>query len=310
MKRILIVGSSGQDGQILFERLRREGHWVAGLDVGVVQCTAPADLGPVNILDAGAVENAVRRFSPQEIYYLAAYHHSSQDRPCGDRQLLEKSFAINVFGLVNFLEAVRLAGSGTRLFYAGSSHMFGAAPSPQDESTPFRPESAYGISKAAGVECVRLYRQTHGLFAAVGILYNHESPLRGARFVTQKIARAAAAIQAGREQTLTLGDLDAAVDWGYAPDYVDAMVRILSLPQPDDFVVASGQSHTVRAFVEIAFGLLGLDWKKHVQVVPGLIAKSPRDLVGKTDKLRAATGWKPTVSFTQLVALLVQAQRQ
>jgi GDPmannose 4,6-dehydratase len=263
----------------------------------------------VDILDAAAVENAVRAFAPEEIYYLAACHHSSQERPPGDRELFQQSFAINVFGLVNFLEAMRLIGGPARLFYAASSHVFGVAPTPQDETTPFRPDSAYGITKAAGAECVRFYRQTHGLFAAVGILYNHESPWRRPQFVTQKIARAAAAIKAGRENRLVLGDLEAAVDWGYAPDYVDAMIRILALPQPDDFVVATGQAHTVREFVEIAFGLLGLNWKEHVQVTPGLIVAPPRDLVGKADKLIAATGWKPSVTFAELVALLVRAQQ-
>jgi GDPmannose 4,6-dehydratase len=211
---------------------------------------------------------------------------------------------------LNFLEAARVKSPKSRLFFASSSRVFGAPPSsPQDETTPLNPECVYGITKAAGQRCVRYYRQAHGLFAAAGILYNHESPLRAPAFVTTKIVRGAVAIRRGQQSKLVLGDLDAEADWGYAPDYVDAMRQILRLPAADDFVIASGASHTVRNFVEAAFGLVGLDWNAYVEVAPGLISGQRRSsLVGNTAKLTAATGWKPSVSFTELVRILVQAE--
>ena len=163
------------------------------------------------------------------------------------REVIEKSFAVQVSAPVNFLEAIRRKSPGTRFFYASSCRVFGIPKTvPQDETTPFDPDCAYGISKAAGMRCVRYYRQTHGLFAVSSILYNHESPLRQPKFVSQKIVQGAVAIRAGRQSKLTLGDLDATADWGYAPDFVDAMIRMLGMREAEDFVIATGQSHTVR----------------------------------------------------------------
>ena len=306
MKRAMVVGSAGQDGRILMQRLGREGHFALGIDVQGVQSTAPVDLPAIDILQAASVQRAVELIRPDEVYYLAAFHHSAQDRPDNDAALFEKGFAIHVVGLLNFLEAIRLASRQTRLFYAASSRVFGPPATPlQDESTPLNPDCAYGISKAAGMRCVRFYRQVHTLFAASGILYNHESALRPPQFVTQKIIRGALAIQSGKQAKLVLGDLDATVDWGYAPDYVDAMIRILDQPQAEDFIIATGEAHTVREFVEIVFGLLGLDWKQYVAQAPGLVASQGRSLIGNAGRLRTATGWRPSVSFAEMVGLLL-----
>ena len=272
----------------LFERMRHEDRFVLGIDVAGVECTAPADVPRVDILDAASVEQLIEKFLPDEVYYLAAFHHSAEQKLEETRELFEKSFAVQVSGLLNFLEAIRRKSAETRLFYASSARVFGLPQHvPQDETTPVAPDCAYGITKAAGMGCVRYYRRTHSLFAASGILYNHESVFRSPLFVTQKIVRAAVAIKSGHQTKLALGDLDAVVDWGYAPDYVDAMVRMLAMPEPQDFVVATGEPHTVREFAEIAFGLLGLEWERHVEVAPDLISR-PAPQSGR--QLRAAYG--------------------
>jgi len=311
MKRIIIVGSGGQDGQLLWDRLRGDGDFVVGLDLGTVQATEPVAIGPVDILSAAEVAAAVEAVRPDEIYYLAAYHHSSESRPAGDLEVFEKSFAVNVRGLLNFLEAMRLGAPAARLVYAASSLVFGrTAARPQDENTPMAPACPYGISKAAGVQCCRFYRRTHGLPASSAILYNHESPLRAPQFVSQRIVRGAVAIKRGEQEKLVLGDLAAATDWGWAPDYIDAMVRIARHTEADDFVVASGRAHTVREFAEAALAAAGLRGRDLVAEDPSLVRRERRVLVGDSSKLARLTGWRPTVTFEQMIGLLVQAEEQ
>jgi GDPmannose 4,6-dehydratase len=322
-RRCIVVGSGGQDGRILVERMRSEGHSVVGIArrsstllpgnaherTGRGHSTEAESLPPVDILDAAAVEKLIAGVSPQEVYYLAAFHHSAEQKMDSTRELFERSFAVHVAGLLNFLEAIRLHSPHTRIFYASSARIFGVPRDvPQDETTPVNPDCVYGISKAAGQRCVRFYRDVHGLFAASGILYNHESPSRPPTFVTQKIVRGAVAVKAERQSTLTLGDLDAVVDWGYAPDYVDAMIRILAANEAEDFVIATGEPHTVREFAETAFGLVGLDWQRHVEVAQGIVYRPRRSLIGNPARLTAATGWRPAVSFPELVRLLVEAE--
>jgi len=311
MKRVIVVGSSGQDGDILFERLRAEGHYAVGIDLGAIRCTEQADFRTVNILEPDAVEALVAAVVPDEIYYLAAFHRSAEETASDDRIDFERSFAIQVSGLLNFLGAIQHKSPRTRLFYAGSARIFGVPDRvPQDEETPINPDCVYGISKAAGMRCVSYYRRTHGLFAASGILYNHESPRRPPLFVTQKIIRGVAAIKAGEQSRLLLGDLDAIVDWGYAADYVDAMVRMLDLAEPNDFVVATGEPRSVREFAELAFGYAGLDWQKHVETEPSLVSRQPRKLVGNPQRLKEATGWRPSVGFSQMIQILLAAEER
>jgi GDPmannose 4,6-dehydratase len=253
------------------------------------------------------VEAELRRSRPDEIYYLAAFHHSTEDViELSAAELLRCSFDVHVLGLLNVLQAMEECCPSARLFYAASSHVFGAPESEwQDEKTPLLPISEYGISKAAGLQCCQLYRQQQGIFAATGILFNHESSLRKPSFLSQKIVRGALRAQRDPSFRLVLGDLETRVDWGYAPDYVEAMSRILQLPEAGDFVVASGELHTVREFAREAFAVLGLDWRRHVETDGHLLKKTPHPLRGDYARLRAATGWAPTVSFVELIARLV-----
>jgi GDPmannose 4,6-dehydratase len=259
----------------------------------------------VDLQDEAQLVDLCARFMPDEVYYLAAHHHSSEEHP-DDATELRESTKVHVLGLINVLEALRKRAPRCRVFYASSSHAFGQPATPkQDESTPFAPRNPYAITKVAGTHTCRLYRERCGMHVSVGILYNHESPLRGPRFVSQRIARAARQAAIDPSFRLKLGSLSAVVDWSYAPDFVDAMVRILAAPQPDDYVVASGEPHTVRDFVEAAFGFMGLDWHAHVE--EGGAASAHGTLVGDASKLRRRTGWAPTVTFEKMVQILVEA---
>lgn len=302
MRRVVIVGSSGQDGRILQERLLKEGCEVFG-----IHRSTPG----VHILNGKEVAALINDWKPQEVYYLAAFHHSSQDKITLDPLVLfQRSFDVHVTGLLHFLDAMRIAPGKIRLFYAASSHVFGEPKEKvQDEQTPFNPCCAYGITKTSGIHCCRFYRDKYGLFASSGILYNHESSYREEKFVSQKIIRGALCIQRGGQTKLVLGDLSAEIDWGYAPDFIDAMIRINALEKSDDFVIATGETHSVREFVEIAFGLLGLDWKKHVEENPNLLRRRKLPMAGNASMLRALTGWTPMVSFEQMIKTLLDAQR-
>ncbi|HEX7517165.1 MAG TPA: GDP-mannose 4,6-dehydratase [Chthoniobacterales bacterium] len=307
MRSALIIGAAGQDGRLLTPLLAQRGYAVRGWTQPESVASASFDWAAIDILDAACVERELRSLQPDEIYYLAAFHHASEDAvEISADELLRRSLEVHVNGLRNVLEAMKTCCPRARLFYAASSHVFGAPGGEwQDEQTPFAPESAYGISKVAGIECCQTYGQRDGLFAATGILFNHESALRKPSFLSQKIVRGA--LQAHRDPAyrMTLGDLDAAADWGYASDYVEAMWRILQLPEPSDFVVASGELHTVREFAQTAFDALGLDWRRHVETDARLLRRTSAPMRGDSTKLRVATGWSPSVSFVELVARLV-----
>jgi GDPmannose 4,6-dehydratase len=311
LKKALVIGCSGQDGSYLVEHLRALGYTVAGVDRGNTKTPLPEG-GPINIQDKAQVLNLLRSFKADEVYYLAAFHHSSEDLPLDDHELIQRSFEINTFALNNFLYAVSTELPKSRLFFAASSHVFGNPPANvQDENTALNPLDAYGISKTAGLLLCRHYRQQQKVFCSVGILYNHESPRRSATFVSRKIVRAAVRISKKIQEKLILGDLDSVIDWGYAPDYVDAMWRILQLDEPRDFVVASGALHSVRDFVQIAFEALGLDWTAHVELDSGLTRK-PRTnvLQGNTALLESRTGWRPRTSFRDMILEMVKAEKQ
>jgi GDPmannose 4,6-dehydratase len=309
MTRAVVVGAKGQDGRILFERRSQECA-VLGLDVGSVEQHALGDAAPprgVDLLSPEDVNQLLTRLVPDELYYLAAHHHSSEEQP-DEAVEIRKCSEVHLIGLVNVLEAIRRHAPKCRLFFAGSSQMFGEPAAPrQNEATPFAPRNAYAITKVAGAHACALYRERYGVHASVGILYNHESPLRGPRFVTQRIARGAWQAKRDPAFKLRLGSLSGVVDWGYAPDYVDAMIRIVAHPAAADYVIATGEAHTVRDFVEIAFGMVGLDWRAHVEEAPSLVRATRATLIGESTKLRERTGWKPTVGFEQLVEILVRA---
>lgn len=312
MKTALIIGCRGQDGTLLKEHLLRKRYRVIGIARNGVDAGRGKITRPLDVLKPKEVSGLLQTYKPEEIYYLAAYHHSSEDLSGDPALLLKRSFAVHVDGLLNVLEAVRAGHPRCRIFYAASSHIFGDVRLvPQNESTPMNPDCAYGLTKAAGRQLCRLYRDQYGLFVSVGILYNHESPLRGAQFVSRKIVQAAWAIKQGRQKELILGNLKAKVDWGYAGDYVQAMHRILRLKKPDDFIISSGELHTVGEFTRGVFECLGLDSKRYVKEDPALLKKSAsRQFYGDHSKLTKAAGWEPKVSFNELITMMVRAERQ
>ena len=299
MKRALIVGAAGQDGTLLSSALSDQGFDVLGIS-----------RGDMDIGDPSSVKNLLSRKFDQ-IYYLAAHHHASQDSLGADEQeLFKKSSEIHVEGLFQFLDGIRCASSLTRLFYASSSLVFGSPDhEPQSESTQFNPRCIYGITKAEGMQLCRYFREKYSVFASTGILFNHESPLRQRKFVIPKIIHAAIAISCGSQEKLQIGNLKAKVDWGYAPDYIDAMHRILYLDHPDDFVIATGETHSVQEVVETVFTALDLNWREHVVESPAILTRRGTALRGDSSKLRQATDWHPTVDFpTMVLRLLKDAQ--
>jgi GDPmannose 4,6-dehydratase len=303
-KKAIVVGSHGQDGKLLCQLLARKNYRVTEVAKGLV--SADYDR-PVDILDSGEVNRLVASRGPDDIYFLAAYHQAAEEKRHDEHSLLRASLDVNVMALTNFLEAIRSASPGSRLFYASSSHIFGnPACAPQDEAFSVNPNSIYGISKAAGTFACRYYRRLHGVHASVGILYNHESIYRDPKFISKKIARAVARIKKGLDSRVVLGNLDAAVDWGYAPDYVDAMFRILRLDQPGDFVVATGKLHTVRDFARTAFACAGLDFRGYVETDGSLVAGGGTSLRGNPSKLMKSTGWQPSVTFEEMVREMVE----
>jgi GDPmannose 4,6-dehydratase len=317
-KRALVTGISGQDGSYLAELLLDKGYEVHGIvrrsssfntdridhlyrdphEQGVRLFTHYGDLS-----DPVALTKLLYEFQPDEIYHLGAQSHVrvSFDIP-------EYTFDVTAAGTLRLLEAIRESGVRTRFYQASSSEMFGLAPPPQSEDTPFHPRSPYAVAKAAAYWAAVNYREAYGMFACNGILFNHESERRGETFVTRKITRAVARIKHGLQDKLYVGNLDARRDWGYAPDYVDAMWRMLQVDEPDDFVVATGQAHTVREFLEHAFRHAGLEWEPHVEIDPRYFRPSEVDaLLGDASKARDTLGWEPRVGFEGLVRLMVEA---
>jgi GDPmannose 4,6-dehydratase len=312
MPRALITGVTGQDGSYLAELLLAKGYEV----VGVVRRTSHDSyerighlldritICPADLLDQHSLTVVLQEVQPDEVYNLAAqsYVPTSWTQP-----VLTGEFT--ALGVTRILEAIRLVHPKARFYQASSSEMFGkATETPQRESTPFYPRSPYGVAKVYGHWITVNYRESYGLYAVNGVLFNHESPRRGVEFVTRKISDGAARIKLGLAKELRLGNLDARRDWGFAGDYVEAMWRMLQRPEPRDYVVGSGTTHSVREFVEIAFGHLGLDWKKHVVEDPRFFRPAEVDLLQADPSLaRRELQWAPTVSFEELVRMMVDA---
>jgi GDPmannose 4,6-dehydratase len=307
----LIIGHKGQDGTYLYRGLSEKGYTVTGIDrasPGTADFKDAPDIG-----SKSAMCSLLARTRPNEIYYLAAYHHSSQQQRVDHHLLISRSLKVNTLGLNNVLHAVAEESPETKVFYAGSSRIFGDPSTPvQNEDTPFRPRCAYGISKAAGAQICGYYRDTRGVFAATGILYNHESPLRPLHFISRKIVAAAVGIARGRMDKLVLGGLDDLVDWGYAPDYTEAMWRMLQLEKPVDCLIGTGILHSVRDFVDLAFQAVHLDWRDYVTVNATLLShpSSKTALCADSSRLRSLTGWKPTLSFQQMIQTMIAAEKE
>jgi GDPmannose 4,6-dehydratase len=318
MRRALITGISGQDGSYLAELLLSKGYEVHGVvrrassfNTGRLDhiYQDPHEPGPRlqlhygDLTDSVALVNLIRGICPDEVYHLGAQSHVKVSF-----EIPEYTGEATALGATRLLEAIRASGVETHFYQASSSEMFGSAPPPQDELTPFHPRSPYGCAKVYAYWTTVNYREAYGLYAVNGILFNHESPRRGETFVTRKITRAVARIKAGLQDRLYLGNLQARRDWGYAPEYVEAMWRMLQQNRPDDYVVATGESHVVQEFCEVAFAHAGLDWRRHVLVDPAYYRPSEVDeLCGDASKARAELGWKPQTGFEELVRLMVDA---
>ena len=317
-KRALVTGITGQDGSYLAELLLDKGYEVHGIvrrsssfnteridhlyqdphEEGTRLFTHYGDLS-----DAVALTKLLYELQPDEVYNLGAQSHVrvSFDIP-------ESTFDITAAGTLRLLDAIREAGVTARFYQASSSEMFGAAPPPQNEQTPFHPRSPYAVAKVAAFWATVNYREAYDMFAVNGILFNHESPRRGETFVTRKITRAVARIAAGLQDKLYLGNLDAQRDWGYAPDYVEAMWMMLQADEPDDFCIATGETHSVREAVGVAFACQGLDPEEHVEIDPRYYRPSEVDvLLGDPSKANEKLGWEAKVKFKELVELMVEA---
>jgi GDPmannose 4,6-dehydratase len=318
-KRALITGITGQDGSYLAELLLSKGYEVHGL----IRRSSSFSSGRIDHLYQDPHEEGVRfylhysdltdssslvtwlnRIKPDEVYNLGAQSHVAVSF-----EMPEFTADTAAMGTLRLLEAVRHADWPIRFYQAGSSEMFGAVlESPQNERTPFNPRSPYAAAKVFAHHLTTNYRDAYGLFASNGILFNHESPRRGETFLTRKVTRGIAAILAGRADKIFLGNLSARRDWGFAPEYVDAMWRMLQQPSPDDFVVATGETHTVKEFVQEAFALVKLDWESHVEIDPRYFRPTEVDeLCGDASKAARVLGWRPRTTFYGLVRLMLEA---
>lgn len=320
-KKALITGISGQDGSYLAEFLLLKGYEVHGLvrrssslnTSRIDHLLTDTHPGAKNIFlhfgdlsDSSRLVSLIGSIQPDEVYNLAAQSHVrvSFDEP-------EHTGDTTGLGSIRLLEAIRTVGGKIRFYQASSSEMFGASPPPQNEETPFYPRSPYGAAKVYSYWVTKNYRESYDLFATNGILFNHESPRRGETFVTRKITRAVARIVAGRQEKLYLGNLDAVRDWGYAPEYVEAMWLLMQADRPGDFVVATGTSYTVREFLDFSFAHVGLDWEKYVDFDERYLRPTEVDaLVGDSGRVRDLTGWTPKVMTPELARVMVDADKK
>lgn len=321
MKKALITGITGQDGSYLAELLLAKGYEVHGM---IRRTSTPNTSRIAHLLENEAIRDSqlflhygdlsdssrlmglIETLCADEIYNLAAQSHVG-----ASFELPESTGDQTGLGTVRILEAIRQGGFPTRFYQASSSEMFGASPPPQNEDTTFYPRSPYGAAKVYSYWVTKNYRESFGIFAVNGILFNHESPRRGEGFVTRRITRSVARILAGFQSELVLGNLDAVRDWGYAPEYVEAMWRMLQTDLPDDFVVATGKGFSVREFLDFAFGHVGLDWERYVTVDNAFFRPAEVDaLIGDSSKLLERFGWKPSVLTPDLAKIMVDADVQ
>jgi GDPmannose 4,6-dehydratase len=321
VKRALITGITGQDGSYLAEFLLNKGYEVHGIirrastfntrridhlyiDPHVAEARLFMHYG--DLVDGSRIASLLSQIQPDEVYHLAAQSHVrvSFDEP-------EYTAETTGLGTIRLLEAVRQTGLQCRFYQASSSEMFGSSPAPQNEDSRFHPSSPYGTAKVFAYWAACNYREAYGLFVANGILFNHESPRRGETFVTRKITRAVARIRAGLDQHLWMGNIDAVRDWGYAPEYVEGMWRILQVDTPGDFVLATGTGNSVREFLALAFDQVGLDWEKYVRFDERYLRPAEIDsIIGDASKANSVLGWKPQVQAPELVKIMVEADIQ
>jgi GDPmannose 4,6-dehydratase len=322
MPTALITGITGQDGSYLAEHLLSRGYTVYGLVRGqanpkrpLVEAMLPAvQVLEGDLLDQASLINAVQRAQPDEIYNLAAISFVALS--WNQAELTAETTGL---GVLRMLEAIRLvtgatpsrseSANGIKFYQASSSEMFGKVrETPQDEETPFYPRSPYGVAKVYGHYITVNYRESYGIFACSGILFNHESPRRGPEFVTRKLSLGAARIKLGKQKELLMGNIESKRDWGYAPDYVRAMHLMLQQPEPDDYVIGTGETHSGREFAELAFKLVGLDYRDFIKTDPQFMRPAEVDrLQADATKARQKLGWEPSVTFPELVRIMVEA---
>lgn len=318
MKKALITGITGQDGSYLAEFLLSKGYETHGLirrsssfNTGRIDhiYVDPHDPGAKlylhygDLTDSGHLTNLIYKIEPDEIYHLAAQSHVrvSFDMP-------EYSNDVTGLGTVRILESIKNSGIKCRFYQASSSEMYGSFPPPQSESSPFQPRSPYACGKLMAHWTAVNYREAYNLFAVTGILFNHESHRRGETFLTRKVTKSIANILLGRQQQLFLGNLEPGRDWGYAPEYVEVMWKILNHDEPEDFVIGTGETHTVKEFVEAAFGYAGLDWKEYVKVDTNYFRPTEvQDLRADAEKAKSILGWEAKIKFGELVKIMVDA---
>ena len=312
MKKALVLGTTGQDGAYLSELLLEKGYEVHGIlrrsssfNTGRIDHIFDRlNLTYADLSDTGSIDRVVRDVQPDEIYALGAQSHVKTSF-----NIPEYTANITGLGTLRLLEAARIWAPEARIYQASSSEMFGSSPAPQNEETPFHPRSPYGVSKVFSYWATVNYRESYGLHASNGILFNHESKKRTGNFVTKKIVSAAVRIANGEQYELRLGNLDAKRDWGYAPDFVKAMWLMLQQDKPDDYVIATGETHTVREFLDEAFGYLNLDWKRYVVIDSKYYRPAEVDILqGDYSKAKRVLGWEPQVKFKELVKIMIEAE--
>ncbi|MCK5044561.1 GDP-mannose 4,6-dehydratase [Candidatus Parcubacteria bacterium] len=319
VKKALITGIAGQDGSYLTELLLSKGYEVYGIiRWDSIFTTQRIDhlyqdphikgtrlfLKHGDLTDSASIIKLITEIKPDEIYHLGAQSHVRVSF-----EMPEYTVNTNALGTLRILEAIRISKLPIKFYMAASSEMFGGINSPQNENTPFCPKSPYACSKVFGYDITKLYREAYGIFAANGIFYNHESPRRGDTFVTKKITRGIARIKAGLDKKLYLGNLDAKRDWGFAPEYIEAMYSILQQPKPDDFVIATGESCSVKGFLEKAFDYAGLgDYQQYVEIDPYYYRPSEVNvLIGDSSKAKEKLGWKSKINFNELAKIMIDA---
>jgi GDPmannose 4,6-dehydratase len=314
-KRALITGITGQDGSNLAELLLAKGYEVHGLirrassfnTHRIDHIREQIHLHYGDLVDSTSLHTVLRNVKPHEVYNLAAQSHVRVSF-----EMPEYTQDVTGAGVGRLLEAIRISGEPVRFYQAATSELYGkVVETPQTEKTPFHPRSPYACAKAYGFYMTQNYREAYGLFGCNGLLFNHESPRRGENFVTRKVTRAVGRIVAGLEKKVSLGNLEAKRDWGYAGDYVEAMWLMLQQDKPDDYVVATGESHSVRECLDVAFGALDLDWKQYVEIDPRYFRPTEVDhLHGDPSKAMKVLGWKPKVSFRGLIEMMVRADEE
>jgi GDPmannose 4,6-dehydratase len=304
MKKALIIGSEGQDGTLLQLLLQSKDYQVYGLGrQKQTRLDGLAGYLGIDLFndDLEPLQDFITEEKPDEIYYVAAFHQSSQQATDQDFHFIDKSVKVNQLGFIRLMEICRLRHPAAKIVYTSSSLIFsGDGQTTQTETTPTSPRCIYSVTKCAAMEAAKYYRASHGLFVSVGIMYNHESSLRTDKFLSQIIINETRKILAGEIISIKIGDFSATTDWGYAPDYVNALWHMLQLPQPDVFIVSSGRPHQVKNWFEVLFGHLGMEWEKYVTEDPSLLIRKKPVLIGDNTKL-VSTGWKPEVDFEEMV---------